>query len=53
VHDDCGPLRAFWTKREATEWLRDGMRLIVAKTSKQTKTNGYLKAIALQGEALF
>lgn len=53
VWDEDGLLRSFWTRNEATEFMLEGMRLVVLPKPKQ-KTNKDIFADALKeaGEAL-
>jgi len=37
VTDECGPLRMFWTKKEAEQWMQPWMKLVVLPKPKREK----------------
>lgn len=45
VHDEDGPLRAFYTRAAAQAWMSKGMTLVVLP--KEAKPDLYLKALSV------
>lgn len=37
VTDECGPLRTFWTKKEAQQWMQPWMQLVELPKAKREK----------------
>jgi hypothetical protein len=37
IHDEDGPLRAFWTREQAQVWMLPGMRLVIVPRPRKPK----------------
>lgn len=37
IHDEDGPLRAFWTREQAEAWMLPGMRLVILPKVRKPK----------------
>lgn len=45
VHDEDGPIRAFYTRAAAQAWMSEGMRLVVLP--KEAKPDPYILAMTV------
>lgn len=54
VHDEDGPLRAFWTRQAAEAWMLPGMSLVeLPREPRKTRRAILNQALATVGTCLF